>query len=577
MMRKKTITVYLKPYQKRMTFGFIIKFIGTIVELFLPLIMAYMVDYVAPQKEIWLLILLGLGMLALSFVAFFGNVMANRMASKVAKDATNQIRNDLFSKTLHLSAQQIDTFTIPSLVSRLSSDTYHVHQMIGMMQRLGVRAPILLLGGVLLTFTIDSSLALILLISVPFLTLIVFFVSKKGISLYAKLQKSNDKMVRKVRDDYTGIRVIKALSKIDVEQNSFEAIDEEIIKHEIKAGITVGLTNPLMNAILNLGMAAVIFVGAYRVANHHILPGDLIAFTSYFTIILNAVISISRIFVILSKGIASSKRIMEILNQPETLQIQKIDQIEPHPAFITFENVSFGYQDAMILKHLSFSIQKKESLGIIGATGAGKSTLISLLLRFYDAQEGQIFIDGKEIKSYSNEDLRKKIGIVFQNDFLIAKSIKENIDFERNLSFLEIQQAAKMADAHEFIINHGGYDSLLTTKGSNFSGGQKQRLLIARAIAAKPEILILDDSSSALDYKTDVAIRQTLLSNLTQTTIILIAQRISSVRFADHILVLDEGKVVGFGKDKELMENCPVYQQIYLSQHQQAKEGNEND
>ncbi len=268
---------------------------------------------------------------------------------------------------------------------------------------------------------------------------------------------------------------------------------------------------------------------------------------------------------------------MEILNQPETLQIQKIDQIEPHPAFITFENVSFGYQDAMILKHLSFSIQKKESLGIIGATGAGKSTLISLLLRFYDAQEGQIFIDGKEIKSYSNEDLRKKIGIVFQNDFLIAKSIKENIDFERNLSFLEIQQAAKMADAHEFIINHGGYDSLLTTKGSNFSGGQKQRLLIARAIAAKPEILILDDSSSALDYKTDVAIRQTLLSNLTQTTIILIAQRISSVRFADHILVLDEGKVVGFGKDKELMENCPVYQQIYLSQHQQAKEGNEND
>ena len=449
--------------------------------------------------------------------------------------------------------------------------------MIGMMQRLGVRAPILLLGGVLLTFTIDSSLALILLISVPFLTLIVFFVSKKGISLYAKLQKSNDKMVRKVRDDYTGIRVIKALSKIDVEQNSFEAIDEEIIKHEIKAGITVGLTNPLMNAILNLGMAAVIFVGAYRVANHHILPGVLFWCSAFFSIILNAVISISRIFVILSKGIASSKRIMEILNQPETLQIQKIDQIEPHPAFITFENVSFGYQDAMILKHLSFSIQKKESLGIIGATGAGKSTLISLLLRFYDAQEGQIFIDGKEIKSYSNEDLRKKIGIVFQNDFLIAKSIKENIDFERNLSFLEIQQAAKMADAHEFIINHGGYDSLLTTKGSNFSGGQKQRLLIARAIAAKPEILILDDSSSALDYKTDVAIRQTLLSNLTQTTIILIAQRISSVRFADHILVLDEGKVVGFGKDKELMENCPVNQQIYLSQHQQAKEGNEND
>ena len=249
----KKLSFYLAPYQKRMALGLSIKIIGTIVELFLPLIMAYMIDYIAPTKKIWILILLGIGMLALSLIAFFGNVIANRMASKVAKDITNQIRNDLFSKTLHLSSQQIDAFSIPSLISRLSSDTYNVHQMIGMMQRLGVRAPILLIGGVLLTFTIDPILALILLISVPFLTLIVFFVSKKGIALYTNLQKSNDKMVRKVRDDYTGVRVIKALSKIEAEQKSFQNINEEIVKNAIsKIQASGEILLKIINDVLDL-------------------------------------------------------------------------------------------------------------------------------------------------------------------------------------------------------------------------------------------------------------------------------------------------------------------------------------
>lgn len=413
----KNLYTYLKPYRKRMALGLSIKVIGTVVELFLPLIMGYMIDVVAPTEKVWVLVLWGLGMLFLAVTAFVTNVIANRMASKVAKDTTYLLRNDLFAKTLSLSSRQVDEVSLPSLVSRLSNDTYNVHQMIGMMQRLGVRAPVLLIGGVALTFTIDPILALILLVTVPILTLIVIVVSKKGIRLYTDLQKSSDQMVRKVRDDYTGIRVIKALSKGDYEKQTFRQINHQVMKNEVKAGRTMGLTNPLMNAILNLGMAAVIFVGAYRVYDGHTMPGDLLSFTSYFTIILNAVISVGRIFVILSKGSASSKRISTILNLPtELLPVPSTTSVVDS-YFIRFDHVSFSYQSFLALNDVSFAIKKGESLGIIGATGSGKSTLISLLLRFYDVDQGQIFIDGKDVRSYTEEELRSKIGVVFQNDF----------------------------------------------------------------------------------------------------------------------------------------------------------------
>ena len=573
----KNLYTYLKPYRKRMALGLSIKVIGTVVELFLPLIMGYMIDVVAPTEKVWVLVLWGLGMLFLAVTAFVTNVIANRMASKVAKDTTYLLRNDLFAKTLSLSSRQVDEVSLPSLVSRLSNDTYNVHQMIWMMQRLGVRAPVLLIGGVALTFTIDPILALILLVTVPILTLIVIVVSKKGIRLYTDLQKSSDQMVRKVRDDYTGIRVIKALSKGDYEKQTFRQINHQVMKNEVKAGRTMGLTNPLMNAILNLGMAAVIFVGAYRVYDGHTMPGDLLSFTSYFTIILNAVISVGRIFVILSKGSASSKRISTILNLPtELLPVPSTTSVVDS-YFIRFDHVSFSYQSFLALNDVSFAIKKGESLGIIGATGSGKSTLISLLLRFYDVDQGQIFIDGKDVRSYTEEELRSKIGVVFQNDFLMASSIYDNIDFKRNLDLEQIKTAARYAKADDFIMEHDGYQAQLTSKGSNFSGGQKQRLLIARALAANPEILILDDSSSALDYKTDAMLRKTLLDHFKDTTIVLIAQRISSVRFADHILVLDQGRIVGFGRDEELMKNCPTYQQIYASQHQKRQKEGQTD
>ena len=562
----KKLIAYLSSFKWRMLGGFCIKVVGTVAELFLPVIMAYMIDDVAPTRSVLALSLWGVGMLAVAVAAWAGNVIANRMASRVARDTTEHIRSDLFAKTLSLSARQTDAETVPSLVSRLSTDTYNVHNMVGMMQRIGVRAPILLVGGVALTFTVDPMLALILLVTVPFLVVISVFVAKKGIKLYTRLHASVDGMVRKVRDDYTGIRVIKALSKTEYESGSFRKINDTIVRNETTANLTTSVSNPIMNVVLNLGMTAVIFFGAYRIAGGQTEPGALVAFTSFFTIILNAVISVSRVFVELSRGSASAKRIAEVLDMPADLLPEECSE-DTSGALIRFENVTFSYGGAPALQDISFSMRKGESLGVIGATGSGKSTLVSLLLRFYDATEGAVYVDGKNVKSYGKAELCKKFGIVFQNDFLMASSVRENIDFERGLSDEDVGQAAEYARAADFIREHEGYEGILTARGGNYSGGQKQRLLIARALAAKPEILILDDSSSALDYRTDASLRKTLLENLSETAVVMIAQRISSVRFADHILVLDGGKMVGFGTDEELMRTCETYRRIYRSQH----------
>lgn len=566
----KSLGEYLSAHKKRMAVGLTIKSFGTVAELFLPMIMAYMIDDVAPTGSVLQLSLWGVAMLAFAVIAWGGNVIANRMASRIARDTTEVIRNDLFTSTLYLSASQTDKVTVPSLVSRLSSDTYNVHNMIGMIQRLGVRVPILLVGGVALTFSVEPVLALVLLAVVPFLTVVVIFVSSKGITLYTDLQRAVDTMVRKVRDDYTGIRVIKALSRTEYEKQGFAKINENVVGKETKAGVIMSVTNPIMNVVLNLGMTVVVLVGAIRVSKGLAQVGEIIAFTSYFTIILNAVISISRIFVNVSKGSASAKRICAVLNMPDELikdETLAIAEEGEKCGAVKFENVSFSYDGAPALKNVSFELKKGESLGVIGATGSGKTTLVALLLRFYDCDKGRILVDGINVKGYDEKELRKKFGVVLQNDFLMAASVKDNIKFEREIDDKDMKEAASRAKAAPFVeALEEGYDSMLTVRGANFSGGQKQRLLIARALAGDPEILVLDDSSSALDYKTDAALRATLRENYPDTTIIMIAQRISSVRFADKILVLDKGEAVGLGDDETLMKTCEVYRRIYESQ-----------
>lgn len=561
------ILEYLKPSIFRMSVGLTIKFIGTIMDLLLPWILAFLIDNIVPQKNVPLILWWGGIMVVCSFVAVIGNIVANRMASKVARDTTQKIRHDLFQRTSYLSCRQIDQFTIASLESRLTSDTYNLHQMFGMMQRMGVRAPILLLGGILITLTLEPVLTLVLICVIPFIGFFVFRISRKGIPLYTYLQQSIDRMVRTVRENISGIRVIKALSKTDYEKKRFGKDNEDVVKKEKKAGITMALTNPLMNLFLNMGLTLVIIVGAYRVDAGVTQPGKIIAFLSYFTIILNAMLSITRMFVMYSKGSASAGRICEVLETPEDVVLEQCAPSE-NTAHICFDRVSFSYHGGPEhLSQISFSLQRGETLGVIGETGCGKSTLIHILMRLYDVTQGAVYLNGENIKTIPSEKLHTMFGTVFQNDVLFADTIYSNIDFGRNLPSEQIEQAAELAQAKEFIDQlPEGMAYRLAAKGSNLSGGQKQRILVARALAGRPEILILDDSSSALDYRTDSLLRKAVKEHYPNTTTIMIAQRVSAIRNADKILVLEDGKILGLGTHEELMECCEIYREISQSQ-----------
>jgi ATP-binding cassette subfamily B protein len=564
----KKVMMYLKPYTIRMIFGFTIKVLGTFMDLGLPWVLAFIIDDVIPYQKISLILLWGLVMIALSIGARTFNIIANRMASRVARNATEQLRHDLFRKILSLSGKQLDYFSIPSLESRMTSDTYNIHNMIGMMQRIGVRAPIIIIGGIVITSTLEPVLTLVLIGVLPFLALVVYLVSKKGIPLYLGLQVSVDQMIRIVRENITGIRIIKALSKEDYEKERFADINSEVSEKEQRAGTTMASTNPIMNLLFNLGLTLVVIVGAYRVNSGASEPGKIVAFLSYFTIMLHAVMAIQRIFVVYSKAIASASRIGEVLNTPEDLLVaEKEKSEETDGGHIAFHNVCFSYTGEPCIMDIGFTIKKGGSLGIIGSTGSGKTTLINLLMRFYDVDTGSITIDGRNIRSINKSELRKKFGVVFQNDVLFADKVYENISLGRDLEMERVQEAAEHAQAAAFIEElEEKLDFHLAIKGSNLSGGQKQRLLVARALAGRPEILILDDSSSALDYKTDSLLRKAIREHYTDTTTIVIAQRISSVMKLDHILVLEEGQMAGYGNHDELLEHCEVYKEIYQSQ-----------
>ncbi len=572
---KRIFFYYLKPYYLRMAWGLFIKFAGTLMDLFLPWALAYMIDEVIPANQTKEILLWGGFMVACSVLSVIFNVLANRMASRVASDAVYTIREDLFTKVMYLSNRQADELTRPSLISRLTSDTYNIHQMLARIQRLGVRAPILLIGGIAMTMSLDPALAGILLATLPLLTAVVVVVSQKSIPMFSALQESTDRFVRLVREDIAGIRVIKALSKDDYERRRFDQINREVVERERKATVVTAVTNPAMNILLNLGLVGVILLGAYRVNSGVTEVGKILAFMTYFTIILNALLSISRMFIILSKAAASAKRVVQVLDAEDERELFKTvngpeDRTEgrktPH---IEFDHVTFTYQEGKersTLQDISFRLEKGETLGIIGATGSGKSAIVNLLMRFYDINQGTIRIDGQDIRSMDLKALRKKFGAVFQNDVLFENSIYENINMGRHMTEDQVQKAVAHARAEEFVGEKGGIKERLDIRGANLSGGQKQRLLIARALAAHPEILILDDSSSALDYKTDAALRQELRKYFAGTTCIVIAQRISSVMNADHILVLEEGEVLGYGTHRELMESCQIYREIGRSQ-----------
>ena len=393
-------------------------------------------------------------------------------------------------------------------------------------------------------------------------------ISKKGVPLFGKLQKQVDQLVLTVRENVTGSRVIKALSKEAYERQRFENVNQSLVNAETTANVTLAASPALLDLFLNLGLTLVIVVSAYRVNAGLTQPGVIVAFLTYFTIILNAMLSITRIFVLYSRGLASANRINEVLRKKPSLVPGSLNQRKAASTKLVFDDVTFSYPDGgHAIEHISFSVNPGETLGIMGATGSGKTTIASLILRLYDRTAGQIVLDGQEIKHYSLDALHQKIGAVLQKDVLFADTIRENILFGRNFSEEQLQQAIDDAQAREFIDKLAdGLEHRLEAKGQNLSGGQKQRVLLARALIGQPDLLILDDSSSALDYHTDANLRRALRTHFGDTTKILIAQRISSIQHADKILLLNKGKMIGYGTHEELLTENPTYQEIYQGQ-----------
>ena len=571
---------YIRPYVGYIVLSMLIKLLGAVMELFVPYLMEIILDEVVPAGQTkWVFIYGGL-MLVCAGGCLLANIIANRMSAVSSGKITLAIRHDLFERLSGLSARQMDRLTVSSAESRLTSDTYNINQLLARIQRLGVRAPILLVGGVVMMLGMDAPLALVLIIMLPAIALIVYFVTKASVPLYTKEQGVLDKVVRVLQENITGIRVIKALSKTEYEKGRFNQVNQELTDVDQKAGIISGITNPAASLILNLGLTVVVVAGAYRVNAGSCQSGVIVAFLQYFVMILNAMLGVTRIFVIWSKGEASARRVADVLATPADLTVLPARE-EDRPAeaapvpHVEFRDVSFSYTGiGENISHLSIALMRGESLGILGATGSGKSTILNLLMRFYDPDQGQILIDGRDVRTIPPEELRPKFGVVFQNDFVAEGTIADNIRFFRPLADESLERAAEDAQAREFINGkEGGMDAAVAVRGNNLSGGQKQRLLIARALAGAPEILVLDDASSALDYRTDAQLRRALRGHYRNVTTILVAQRVSSIRHCDHILVLSDGQVIGSGTHQELMETCGEYRMIAQTQMGEEKEG----
>ncbi len=565
----------VKPYWKKLTISLSFKSIGALADLFLPWIIAYMIDTEIPNlrasdtTSLRSLYYLGALMVIIAFLGLYLNVAANRKAEMIAAMSVKDLRHDLFEKIEGLSARQVDHLTRPSLISRMTTDTYNMYNATASMQRLGVRAPVLLIGGILMSLLLDPVLTLIMVAMLPLILIIVYVFSKRGIPLYKKTQGYVDQYIRKLREYITGSRVVRALSMHEHEMNAFDEANKNTVEAELSAQITMAKINPMMNAVMNIGLVVVLVFGAYRLSLGHTEKGQIMAFVTYFTIILNAMMSITRVFVLASRATASADRIQEVLDMPIDIKDGLLPYVEkentPH---ITFDHVYFSYNEKEHnIEDVSFTLNQGQSLGIIGATGSGKTTLINLLMRFYDVSSGSIKIYDIDIRDLKANELRKRIGVVFQNDVIFADSIFGNIQFNRReITDYDIELATEVAQADFIYEKEDEFKYQMAQKGMNLSGGQKQRLLIARAVAGKPDILVFDDASSALDYQTDKNMRQSIKKSFSKTTKIIIAQRISSIKDSDHILLIDEGKIIASGTHEELMKSSKIYQEIAFYQ-----------
>lgn len=566
------LTRFLKAYKKQVILGPIFKLTEAIFELIVPLVMASIIDVGIKNNDIGYVLKMGGLMILLGAVGLGCALTCQYFASIASQGFGTAVRNALFRQMNRFSHAEIDRFGTPSLITRLTNDVNQLQYAVAMLIRLVVRAPFLAVGAMIMALSLDFKLSIVLLIAMPLIVLVLYLVMTRSIPFYRVIQKKLDRISLITRENLSGTRVIRAFSKQKQEKERFAAATENLARTSIRVGRISALLNPITYVIMNLGIAAIIWFGGYRVEEGALTQGEIIAFVNYMTQILLALLVVANLVVTFTKAAASAGRVNEVFETEPSVQdtAQNEAQAVPGAPKITFRNVSFRYQSAeeAELTDLSFTVETGQTMGIIGGTGAGKSTLVNLIPRFYDVNQGQVLIDGVDVREYPLRQLRKKIGMVPQRAVLFSGTIEKNMRWaKRDASEEEIRRALSIAQAAEFVDKlPDGLQTRVDQEGKNFSGGQRQRLTIARALVGNPEILILDDSASALDFATDAALRRAIQKETKGMTVLIVSQRASTIRHADQILVLDDGRAAGIGKHEELMENCEVYREICLSQ-----------
>lgn len=570
-MRK--LLIYLKDYKKESVLAPLFKMLEAIFELFVPLVMSAVIDVGIKNSDKPYIIKMCLVLVALGIIGLVCSITAQYFAAKAACGFATKLRHSLFDHIQSLSFSEMDTIGTSTLITRMTSDINQVQNGVNMTLRLFLRSPFVVFGSMIMAFTISVKAALIFVIAIPLLSAVVFGIMYMSIPLYKNVQSNLDDVLRITHENLTGSRVIRAFHKEDNEIEQFENSNNSLSKLQIYVGKISALMNPITYTIINIAIVALIWTGAIQVNIGNISQGNVVALVNYMSQILVELVKLANLIVLINKAIACGNRVESVFEINSSL-------IEPEkPAVVgeklpdtvvSFDHVSLKYKNSSqdSLTDINFDVKRGETIGIIGGTGSGKSSLVNMLPRFYDYTGGQLKIDGIDVKDYAVDDLRNKIGVVMQKAVLFKGTIRENLKWGNpDATDTDLMEALETAQAADVVQGkENGLDAEVAQGGKNFSGGQKQRLTIARALVRNPEILILDDSASALDYATDAALRKAIRDMKNSPTVFIVSQRAASILYADKIIVLDDGKVVGIGKHNELLENCPVYQEIYYSQ-----------
>lgn len=547
------------------------------MDLLLPDLMSRIVDDGVLPGDMEVIFSVGLRMLIVAVIGCFGGIMAGIFGTTASQRFSCDLRKDAFSRVMNMSFQQTDSFTTGSLVTRLTNDITACQDFVAMALRMMVRTLMQFIGGIYMVLKINVSFGLILLVMLPIQLVIILVVLKKGSPLFGIVQSKLDRVNSVVQENVTGARVVKAYTREEYETKRFSAANNELCETNLRVQKLMALLMPILFILMNASVIAVIFIGGKQVEAQSLEVGKVMAAIAYITQILMSMMMIGMMFQMVTRASASAKRIAEVLDTEPAIKDGGFDGTTDERGTVEFRNVSFRYPNVHannVLNNISFKVGKGETVAILGATGCGKTSLVSLIARFYDATEGEVLVDGVNVKEYDTAALRKKIGFVLQKSELFSETIEQNIRWgSAEATDEEVRRAARIAQADEFIESFtDGYKDMITEKGSSLSGGQKQRLSIARAIAKKPEILVFDDSMSALDLSTDAKLQRALKENLSGTTVIMIAQRVASVMSADRIAVIDNGRLAAFDSHANLMKYCEVYQDIYSSQMREGDE-----